>query len=273
MLDETTGQTDSNDAGNGGMQADSSAQQAEPTVLDVTDDALIRVKGQEKPVKFGEYSRGFQSQATKAAQEAARLRNELAQRDARLQEIERQRQAQAAQQGGGNRANEVLEAIRSLQYLDGESAAAIVQGIHGEFQNRDRILLGTLKELANMKQAMNHLMSNHSNSTFDSQIKSFLSENGYPVEAEDLAKEIFLAYEGEDVWSEFPQIFAQRWQQIERAFEARRQAALDRNRKIPFVPGKGGNAGPRSPLQFKGNESPNEVADSLWDALQGRSGT
>ena len=39
-------------------------------------------------------------------------------------------------------------------------------------------------------------------------------------------------------------------------------------RKNRFVPGKGGNANPSKPLMQKGNESPAEVADLLWEQLQ-----
>src|SRR3954469_13675397 len=68
-----------------------------PEAFELNDDALVRVKGSDQPVKYGEHFRKFQSQFTKASQEAARLRKELdAERQSRQQfEQERQRSAQA----------------------------------------------------------------------------------------------------------------------------------------------------------------------------------
>ena len=75
---------------------DTTASQQGPTVYDIPDDnALIRVKGAKEPVKFGDYSRGFQAQATRAAQEAANLRRELQAERSRREQFERQQAARS----------------------------------------------------------------------------------------------------------------------------------------------------------------------------------
>jgi hypothetical protein len=115
-----------------------------------------------------------------------------------------------------------------------------------------------------MEQRLGGLYETHTTSAFDAKIAKWLQDGGYPAEYGDLAKEVYLAYEGDDLDVEFPRIFAERVEQVERAFEARRQKKLSEARRGVFVPGKGGQAGPSKPIQFKGNESSKEIADALF---------
>lgn len=246
---------------------------AEPTVFDVSDDSLIRVNGRQEPVKFGEHFRGFQSQFTKATQEAARLKTQLAERDQRLADI--QRQQAAAQQQGQRQSNQpdIIQQLRQMPYLDGEAAAGLADNIAGQIRQRDQILLATLQRMQQMERTLSTLNESHVGASFDGKINRWLQEGGYPPEAADLAKEIYLAYEGNDLDSEFPQIFKQRWEQITRLLDAQRAAKVQANRKPAFVPGRGGVAGPSRPLQLDPAADAKSTADKLWDSLQSGDGT
>lgn len=242
---------------------------AEPSVIDLDENALIRIKGQEKPVKFGEYSRGFQSQFTRASQKAAQLQRELEQERQARQRYEQERQ-RAAQQGGQAQPD-VYAKLRELPYLTGEEAVGVVQSIGREIQQRDYIMAAALKELQGLKKLVSGLHESSSDAQFESKIGKFLADAGYDAQHEglrDLAKEIYLAYEGDDLDYEFPRIFGERMTQIEKFFEARRQAASSKARSNPFVPGRGGVATPSKPLQMNPAASPKEVVDQLWEQLQ-----
>ena len=102
---------------------------------------------------------------------------------------------------------------------------------------------------------------------FDGKISNWLKEGGYPSEAADLAKEIYLAYEGDDLDNEFPQIFANRWEQIQQIIDSQRKAKVEAARR-PLLPGRGGNGVASKPIGLKGNESSKQLADTLWDAMQ-----
>lgn len=241
---------------------------AEPTTFDVSDDTLIRVKGSDKPVKFGEHVRGFQSQFTKASQKAAELQRQLEARDQRIKEIEAAQQQ--AQRGQADQ--DVFAELRQLPYLSGSDAVEVVQSIGQQIHQRDMVLMAALKKIEGLERVVGGLNQNHSLGAFDNKIKSWLSDWGYPPEAENLAKEIYLAYEGDDLDQEFPQIFQSRWAEIEKIVEARRQAKINAARKQPFVPGRGGETRPSKPLEMKGDLSPRDVADQLWEQLH-QSGT
>lgn len=249
--------------GSEGVAADTSA---EPAVVDIPgDDALVKYPGAEKPVKFKEI-RNFQAQWTREAQRRAEIERKLQEREAQIQryEQERQRAARQPQQSGQP---DVFEALRQLPYLDGETAVGVVQGIQREIAMRDQAMLMMAQQMRKMQQQFGSIHENHSNAAFDAKINKWLTEGGYPQEYADLAKEVYLAYEGDDLDYEFPQIFAERVSQIEKAIEAKRAREIAAQRQNRFVPGKGGQVGPSKPLTFKGNESPKEITDALFSLM------
>jgi hypothetical protein len=244
-----------------------STQATEPQPIELDENALIRVKGSEKPVKFGEHVRGFQSKWTQEAQKRAQLERTLQEREARLQQMERERQAaeRASQQG---KQGDVFQALRELPYLDGETAVKVVQGIAQQIQQRDQVLMAALNQMKQMQAVVQRLNQTHVTSSFDAKIDRWLGENGWPADLRDLAKEVYLAYEGDDLDAEFPRIFNSRVEQMRKAFEAERQAKLRASKPAPFLPGRGGNAQPSKPLEFKGNESARDISEKLWEQLQ-----
>jgi len=253
--------------GGGGGAADSGAggnpaPVADPTPIELSDDALIKVKGSDKPVKFGEHVRGFQSQFTKASQRAAQLERQLQEHQAKVKAYEQQLQQRQSQQGGQQ--EDVFAALRQLPYLSGEDAVEVVQSIGEQIRQRDQVLMGALRKIQQMEQLVGGLTQNYSTTSFDQKINRWLSEGGYPPEAANLAKEIYLAYEGDDLDDEFPRIFEQRWNEITKIIEARKAAAVQAARRPAFVPGKGGAAGPSKPLEMKPNATAKEIAEQLW---------
>jgi hypothetical protein len=241
------------------------AEPATPSVMELTDDSLVRYPGAKEPVPFKNL-RNFQAQWTKEAQRRAAVEAQLKQEQMLRQRYEQERQQASQAQRQGQQAD-VYDQLRQLPYLSGEDAVGVVQSIGAQLSQRDKIIYGMAQHLQKMEQRLNSVYDNHTSSTFDTKITGFLNEMGYdPQYYGDLAKELYLAYEGDDLDQEFPNIFRSRVEQIERAIEAKRQSALQRNR-ARFVPGKGGGAGPSKPLQFKGDESPSSIADQLWESL------
>jgi hypothetical protein len=256
------------DAGSGGGNA-ALDNPAEPSVIELDDNALVKIKGSDKPVKFGEHVRGFQSQWTKAAQRAKQLEQQLQERETRLKQIEQERAAASRQPSG--QTEDVFQALRALPYLSGEDAVGVVQGIAQQIKQRDQVLIGTLKQLQKMQQIVNNLNQNHQVSSWESKLDRILEENGWSKDYKDLAKEVYLAYEGDDLDQEFPNIFRSRIDQLRKAMENERQAAIRKARPQPFVPGRGGSTGPSKPLEIK-NDS-RGAADQLWDLFSHKTET
>lgn len=287
FLDSTIGSThlDAPDGGGGGSAppapigtepsggGNASPSSSEPQVYDLDDNSVIRIKGSDKTVPFKDV-RGFQSQFTKASQEVARLKQALQNEQITRQRYEQEMQSlrQRTQQGQqGGQQPDVYDSLRKLPYLTGEDAVGVVQNISTQIQQRDQVLLATLKELQKVQNIVNGLHQNHTNTTFEGKISGWLKESGYGPEYANIAKEIYLAYEpGEELDAEFPTIFANRMAEIERLQSAKKQAALNQNRRQPFIPGKGGNGQPSKGLDIKANSSAKEVTDMLWGQWSGQ---
>jgi hypothetical protein len=245
---------------------------SEPSFVEIKEDGLYKFPGQDKPVKPSEYVRGFQSQATKASQKAAELERKLQEREAALARYEQER-ARQNQAQPGNEANP-LAGLESLPYLSGKDAAAVVRSIGTEFQTRDQITLGILKELQALRQVVKPIYESNQTTAFSQKISGWLKEGDYPEEYQTLAEELYLGYEpGPDLDREFPRILSERIAQVETALDKKRRLAADAARRAPFVPGKGGTAVPSQPQRFDPRRSAQQEAADLWDSIQVGAGT
>lgn len=270
----------------GSETVDSSVQGNSDTVTDTSTDAfdltdenrLIKVKGQEKPVKFGDHVRGFQSQFTKASQRAARLEQQLQQTTARLQAIERERQQAEARrqfgQQGQPEQSDPFGALEGLSYLSGKEAAQVLRQLTGQFsqgsQQQQMVMAAMLKKLVDLEERHQVLMSNHTQQTFEGKINKWLEAGGFAKEWSDTAKKLYLAYEpGPELDEEFPQLLKEHIEGIQKVIEAQRAQKLNQARRQPFVPGRGSNVGPSKALEIDPAASPREVADMLWSSLKG----
>lgn len=74
----------STSTGAGTSQTTQSTNTGSPSHIDLSDDAFVKLPGQDKPVKFGEWRRGFQGSFTRTAQEKARLESALKEKETAL---------------------------------------------------------------------------------------------------------------------------------------------------------------------------------------------
>jgi hypothetical protein len=243
----------------------------EPSAIELREDTLVRVPGQQNPVKYGEYYKGFQSQFTRKAQEAAELQRKYQELEKRHNEY--QEQTRRASQPSGqpaSPASQMVEKLKSLSYLSGEEAANVVESLVGHFgqfdnalKQRDQVLLALAQHIQKQNQMLNGITSKSSSAEFEGKIDRWVGSMGLPPEAKELAQEIYLAYEGDDLDNEFPAIFQKRWQQIEGIVRANDKRRAEEARRLPFTPRTGGNSGPSRPLN-SGFKSAKEIADEMF---------
>ena len=245
-----------------------------PNVIDLAEDSMVRLPGQKDPVKYGDYYRNFQSQFTKKSQEAAAAAKRSAALEAQHAEATRRLQAYEQAQGRQQQPNptaDLTAKLKSLSYLSGEDAAGVVNHLMQQFSTQEQALekrdlaIGLLyKRLQEMGTQFQGIQSRHTQSDFDSKITKYVSDLGLPVESAELAKEIYLAYEGDDLDTEFPNILRNRWEQIQNIVKKQNQSRIEAARNKPFVPGKGGSASPSNRLQNMAKMSAKQIADELW---------
>lgn len=251
-----------------------------PQVIDISEDSMVRLPGQKDPVKYGDYYRNFQSEFTKRAQEAKRVAAEKAELSRQLQDHQRRLQQYEQQMRGGYGQQQqpqkpnLAEQVRALPYLTGQEAASVVESITqqiGQYdaalQKRDAALVMLYKRLQQMEQSFGSIQQRTTMSDFQGKIAKWVKDAGIPEGAQEWAQELYLAYEGDDLDQEFPQILTNRWNQLQGFLKAQEKERVEAARRQPFVPGRGGSGTPSKPLQNLARMSAKEISDAVWPGI------
>lgn len=261
--------------------------QATPTVRDFTDDDLVRIPGQEQPVKYGELYKRLQADHTKKSQEVSKLQKALEKQQKEWDTTRAQQESYLKNLAASllnkkeTPTEDPFRALESLSFLDGRTAAQLartiqtqgIQPIIGAIQERDQIIRTMYQNMLQLQNVVQELNSRRADQDFDGKISKYIKDLDLPEEVADLVKEVYLAYEGDDLDDVFPDIMRSRWEQITAAVNAANKKRAEAARKKPFVPGKGGDGRPGGRVGLTGKESAAQAADILWEQLQGGENT
>lgn len=253
--------------------------QSTPTPIELSDDSLVKLPGSEKPVKWGEHHKGFQSEFTKKAQAASKLEAELkAARDTIAQREDAMRRLYAEYQRAQQpqtQAQDPLAELQNLGYLDGPTAYRLAQhlsqqfgGYQQELQRRDQAILLMANRLKQLNDMVNGFQSRNMETEFEGKIGKWLDDLGYDREDwGEFARDVALSHEqGSDFDEVMPTKIKER---IERAIanaETLKRKRIEAARKAPFTPTRGGAGSASKPLSLAGKSS-KEVTDILWDQM------
>jgi DNA anti-recombination protein RmuC len=256
--------------------------------MDLSDDTMVRIPGQDDPVKYGDLYKRLQADHTKKTTQAARARDQLArerqqlqtshaQKEQQLQQLTTQLLAMKNQQNGGG--TDYLTELEKQSVLDGKTAAQLMRAIQDQgfgsvaqaMEARDKMISQLGAQVQKMNAVVRKLASERTDTSFNSKISGWLKELDLDDKYSDLAKEIYLAYEGDDLDQEFPEILRTRMDQVRNLVRSVDKRRADEARGANFkFPGKGGQGSAARGVGLKGNESSSQVADRLWDALQAK---
>lgn len=256
--------------------------------VDLNDDTLVRgVPGYNEPVRYGDLAKRLQADYTRKTQEVQKQKTqyetEWQTRQRELQERQRHVESIAAQlasrqnNSGTPQNDPLLAELTSAQYIDGAKMGKFINMVQEKgfapivkaFADRDQIIQGMYNQVLELQKTVKDLQGVRQSADFDGKINRWLTEGGYPQEAAQLAKELYLAYEGDNLDDEFPQIFEQRWTQLQNVLRAQdRKRVDDAKRQGMRLPGRGGQGATGKPIGLKGHEKARDVAASLWDQIQ-----
>jgi hypothetical protein len=169
-----------------------------------------------------------------------------------------------------------LTDLQRKEYISGQDAAQLFHGVHQGFtgvakalEQRDAIIKTMYNVVMQQQRALQGIHGQTQQTTLDRKLDEFVRQVGRdPQDYKEFARELYHAYEGDDLDYEFPQILQRRLEQLERLSEKARSQKVAAARKSPFpIPGKGGaGAAPKGP-GLTGRESSKQTADSLWEML------
>lgn len=259
-----------------------------PAPTEINDDTLIRVSGQKDPVKYGDLQKRLQADYTRKTQGLAKDRSTFdgerktwdASRSSQETELKRlasqlleMKQGQTAAPGA-----DYLSQLGAKSYVSGKEMAQLIKVIQDQgfgnvskaIQDRDKVINQLYGQFLELGKKVETLSNVRANQDFDTKIAGWLKEMDLPPEAAELAKEVYLAYEGDDLDTEFPTIFKNRWDQLTSLHAALNKRKVETARQGgPFLPGKGGGVTPGKPTSLlKGDESAAQAADILFGAMQ-----
>lgn len=254
--------------------------------VDISDDTMVRVPGQDDPVKYGDLYKRLQADHTRKTTDAARARDQLSKERQQLHQSHSQKENQLRQLTSqllqmqnqrNNGGTDVLAELEKRDVLDGRTAAHLMRAIQDQgfgsvataMQQRDQTIQQLGAQLTKINEVVRKLASERSNTSFDGKITGWLKDLGLHENYADLAKEVYLAYEGADLDNEFPEILRKRVEQVQKLIRsADKQKAADARGAMFKFPGKGGQGSAARGVGLKGNETSSQVADRIWDALQ-----
>jgi hypothetical protein len=172
-------------------------------------------------------------------------------------------QQQHSQQPQVDPAHAVLSKIRSLSYLSGEEAAGVLEQFVSANRQQQTIAYLLAKRIADLEQSLSGVRGDWANNTFQSKIAKVREQLEIPEDWQQNLEELYLAYEGDDLDQQFPEIAKKWYERTTSTFAKLEKARLEAARKTPFIPGKGGQGTPSKPLQLTGAESASEQADKV----------
>jgi hypothetical protein len=236
------------------------------------------IKGHDgKPVKWGDYSKQYipQSEFTKKAQQLAKERqdweNERAAATQRL--VEEARKIAEAKRGGREPQGDPLAELRSANYIDGKTAAGILEAIQQRgikpivdaIGERDKVI----QQLSNVVTQQGKILQQMQQASGQTALKQRIAKTrqtmGRPEEAMEYLEDLYASHEGEDWDSNFDTVAQSKFENLRKVVRALdKKAAEDARKKV--IASAGGQATPGKKLERK-FRSPSEVADSFAEAI------
>jgi len=185
-----------------------------------------------------------------------------------------QQQAQSQQQGQQSQSS-MLDQLRQMPYLDGATAAQLMERMVNEginplnqaLQQRDQALAQVRKDYAALRDAVGKGHNKQAEADLDARFVQLREEAGLPDDAviNELLKDVYYSFEGGDWNEKFPDEARARIEGLRKVFRDMDRQVAKKAKTSPF-PSKGGESSLTSG-KTGGYKSPQERADELWPML------
>jgi len=244
-------------------------------------------EGGETP-ESGSWSKETQAEYTKKTQALADERkqwdSQRTQQQQQLQQYAQQLQqqqyaAQAAQQYAPQQQQQqgdtMLDQLRQMPYLDGNTAAQLMERIVSEginplqqaLQQRDKALAQVYKDYKTLRETVGHTQGKQAEKDLDARFVQLRQDTGLPDEevVNELLRDVYYSHEGDDLNEKYPEMARNRIDGLRKVFrEMDRKEAL--KAKTSTFPSKGGQSSLTNG-KTGGYKSPADRADELWPML------
>jgi len=234
----------------------------------------------------GAWPKDVQAEFTKKSQALANDRRQFQgqqqqwkaqqqQQQQQMQQYQQQMQQQYGQQGQQQQ-TQMLDQLRGMSYLDGPTAAQLMERIITEginplnqaIQQRDKALAHVYGEYKALKEGLGQHTSKSAEAEMSQRFTKVREEHSLPDEpwVNDYLQDVYYSHEGSDLNTEYGGMVRDRLDTMRKGFrEMDRATAVKAKATSPF-PGRGGEVA-MTDGKTGGYKTPQERADELWPMM------
>jgi len=225
-----------------------------------------------------EYTRKTQALADDRRQwetQRGQQTQQLQQYAQQMQQQQYARQEQQKSQQGQQSHNTMIDQLRQMPYLDGATAAQLMERLVNEginplnqaIQQRDQALSQLYKDYKSLRDSVGASQGKQAQEDLDHRFVQIREQQGLPDNeiVRELMQDVYLSHEGQGLDQEFPELLRKRWEGLQKAVRESDRKSVQQARTSPF-PSKGGELSPTSG-KTGGYKTPEERTDELWPML------
>jgi chromosome segregation ATPase len=236
----------------------------------------VQAEYTKKTQELAEERKSWDAERTQQTQQLQQYAQQLQQQQYARQAAQQQAQQtqQQSQQGQGNTST-MLDQLRQMPYLDGNTAAQLMERMIGEginplnqaLQQRDQALAKLYKDYKQLRDSVGQSQGKQAAQDLDARLTKVREEQGLPNTdvVNDLMRDVYYSHEGDTLDQDFPDMLRKRWEGIQKVIRDSDRATAKKAKESPF-PSKGGEVSPTSG-KTGGYKSPEERANELWPML------
>ena len=225
-----------------------------------------------KTQALAEERKAWDSQRTQQAQQLRQYAQQVQQQGQAHQQ--QAQQAQQRQQQSGQQS--MVDQLRGMSYLTGDTAAQLVERlvgegitpIHQQLQQSQQALATISQEYKTLKNQVGSAQGKQAERDLDTRFLELREKHGLPDEeiVNTLMRDVYLSYEpGEELNTKFPDMFGERIDGLRKVFREMDRKAATKAKESPF-PSRGGESSLTSG-KTGGYKDPQSRADELWPML------
>jgi hypothetical protein len=231
----------------------------------------VQAEYTKKTQALAEERKSWDTQRQQQAQQLQQYAQQLHQQGQAYQQQTQQatqQQAQGAQQS-------MLDQLRSMPYLDGNTAAQLVERLVGEgitpmqkqLQQRDQALSTIYQDYKALKEQVGSAQGQQAEKDLDSRFIELRDKHGLPDEEviHELMKDVYFSHEGSDLNEQYPDMLGKRVDGLRKVFREMDRQAAAKAKDSPF-PSRGGESSLTSG-KTGGYKTPEDRTNELWPML------
>lgn len=191
------------------------------------------------------------------------------------QQLQQQQQASSQASPQQQAQTNMVEQLKGMSYLDGPTAAALVERIMNEgisplntaIQQRDKALMAMHQKYKALEDSLGQQQGKQVESELETRFAKAREEHGLPDEewAHEYLRDVYYSHEGADLNNSYSDMVRTRLDALRKGIRDMDRQAAQQAKTSPF-PSRGGE---QSPVKGKtgGYKTPQQRADELWPML------